>query len=82
MERLKNILKHLCRWTALLLVGLVVAIPVALPYMVEFHSLLVVPYYGLLMWTASLNLLAKNHTTIMISSLKAQSRCKKQKEAK
>ena len=77
MEKLKTALKHICRWLVLLLIGVVLAIPLVLPYIVEFHPLLVTPYYGLLMWTTSLNYIAREHTSSIARIMFAQSKCKK-----
>ena len=61
MEKLKLIGKYLCRFILLFVLIIILMVPLLLPYLVNFHPLLITPYYGLIWWVMSMNFLVKYH---------------------
>tara|TARA_R100000005_G_scaffold96409_2_gene83054 strand:- start:1703 stop:1954 length:252 start_codon:yes stop_codon:yes gene_type:complete len=61
LQKIKSLANYLFN---LLVLGVIVAIlitPLFAPYLVEFHPLLVTPYYGLIWWTAGVGYLIRKH---------------------
>jgi len=66
LKKIKKWLDVLVRYTLALAAVVFLVFPAVLPFVVEFHPLLVVPYYGILWWTACLNIIMKRHMSLTL----------------
>lgn len=51
-EKIKQMVSYAITGVYMIVMVALLLFPVALPYIVDFHPLLVAPYYGILWWVA------------------------------
>tara|TARA_R110000765_G_scaffold148865_1_gene251469 strand:- start:269 stop:505 length:237 start_codon:yes stop_codon:yes gene_type:complete len=66
---LEKSIKYLFNVLIIILSIAALTLPAVLPFIVEFHPLLVAPYYGILWWISSLHYVARKNLEFHITSL-------------
>jgi hypothetical protein len=75
MNKAREILEKIIRFmfdSTLLIASVAILItPAGLPFLIDFHPLLVVPYYGILWWSAALNYISRKDLESRMTNLLA-----------
>tara|TARA_R110000824_G_scaffold233821_1_gene422161 strand:- start:641 stop:895 length:255 start_codon:yes stop_codon:yes gene_type:complete len=81
-NKIKRLLDWLYDYAWLLVIATLLIAPLVLPTFLVFHPLLVVPYYGILWWTANIHYLTYKLTFSRSAAAEEKPRIKKKKEKK
>jgi hypothetical protein len=81
-DKIKKLFIWLYDWAWLFAVATLIVGPLVLPAILVFHPLLVVPYYGILWWTASMHYLTCKNISFRSAKCNGRARIKKSKEEK